>query len=320
MAQKRPIVIDGRPVGRFRASWLLFKETWRFLRLDPEIVAIPFLAGLLNILLLGVLVGIAFFIHFTVIPLATFVEVDGEMSLTAEHPALYVFAFLLYIGAAFTLAFSQGAIANTVMTRLRGGNATLGDSLRVALSRWRALLLWSVITATVGLVLQLLAERFKLLGRWVIALIGVAWTVLTYFVAPVIIIENKGSIAAIKQSGRTLKQTFGETVMTNIGLGLAMFVFYFFGAVISIGLLILAFQLGALVGYIIIFSTIFLLFLALGLLSAALQGILKTLLYAYVMEHTTSPDFNSELLANVLVSDEKRSTATDQVPPMQSTV
>jgi len=314
----RPTVINGRPVGRFRASWLLFKETWRFLRLDPEILAIPLVAGLLNIFLFAILIGVGLLIHFTVLPLGTFTEVDGGFDFLIDHPLVYLFIFVAYVIAAFTLAFSQGAIAHTVITRLRGGNASLGESLGVALRRWQTLLAWSMITATVGLVLQVLAKRFKLLGRIVIGLIGVAWEVLTYFVAPAIIIENKSSIEAIKQSGRTLKQTFGETVMTNIGLGLALFVFYALGALVSIGLLILGFTVGSVPVLVLTVILVFLIFLMLGLLSAALQGVLKTLLYAYVMEHTVPPDFNSELLENVLVSD-KQSHNTNR-PSVASTV
>ncbi len=314
----RTTSIDGRPVGRFRASWLLFWETWRFLRLDPEILAIPFVTGLLNLLLFAALLGVALIVHVTAIPLFTFTEVNGETTLTADHPLVYVFLFFGYTIAAFTLAFSQGAISHTVITRLRGGNASLGESLGMALRRWRALLAWSLITATVGLLLRLLAKRFKLLGRLVISFIGVAWEVLTYFVAPAIVIENKTSIGAIRQSGRTLKQTFGETVMTNIGLGLALFVFYFVAMLVSVGLLFVAFSSGSGVLVFGMFVLIFVLFLVLGLLNAALQGVLKTLLYAYVMEHTVPPDFNSELLENVLVRGAPSSGETH--PHTQSTV
>ena len=309
MAQKRPIVINGRRVGRFRASWLLFKETWRFLRLDPEILAIPLVAGLLNIFLFLVLIGVAVFIHFMVFPLGTFTEVSGELDFTADHPLTYVFLFAAYVIAAFSLAFSQGAVANTVITRLRGGNATLGQSLSIALRQWRPLLAWSMITATVGLLLVLLSKLFNFLSRWIVVIIGVTWEVLTYFVAPAIIIENKGSIAAIKQSGRTLKQTFGETVMTNIGLGLVMSALHLVALVLSVLVIILGFTYGTMVSISISVITIFIMLISLALLNAALQGILKTLLYAYVMEHTTSPDFNSELLENVLISDSKPNTS-----------
>lgn len=315
----RTTTINGQRVGRFRASWLLFKETWRFLRLDPEIMAIPFIAGVLNILLFAALLGTAVVVHFTVLPLGTFTEANGEMNFTADHPLVYAFIFLGYTIAAFTLAFSQGAIAHTVITRLRGGNASLGESLGMAFSRWRALLAWSLITATVGLILRMLAKRFKFLGRLVLSIIGVAWEVLTYFVAPAIIVENKGSIAAIKQSGRTLKQTFGETVMTNIGLGVAFFLIYALVGLTSVGLLYFSFTSGSGTLVLAAFGAIFLLFLAVGLLNAALQGVLKTLLYAYVMEHTIPPDFNSELLENVLVSDDAPSNNAPQ-PAVQSTV
>ncbi len=51
MTTKPPVLLNGQKVGRFLASLHLFKETWRFLRLDPDILAIPFIAGLLNILM-----------------------------------------------------------------------------------------------------------------------------------------------------------------------------------------------------------------------------------------------------------------------------
>ncbi len=306
----RTTIINGKRVGRFRASWLLLKETWRFLRLDPEILLIPLIAGLLNILFFAILVSLGFLLHFTVLPLHSIIDIFENQNFSFYHVLLYIFIFVTYVISAFTLAFSQGAIAHTVITRLHGENATLRDSLKVALHRWRALLTWSIISSTVGIVLGLIARKSSLIGRLVLSLIGVAWEVLTYFVAPAITIENKSSIDAIKQSGRTLKQTFGETVMTNIGLSLALLVFYITAILVSGVFLFIAFTSGSFILITITIIVIFLLFLTLGLLTSALQGVLKTILYTYVMEHSTPPDFNSDLLQNVIISDNQSTLHT----------
>ena len=316
MATKPPVMVNGQRVGRFRASWLLFKETWRFLRLDPEIPLIPLAVGIVNLLLAGVLVvGIISF-HLTVQPLF---EVTAAEEVVF-HPLAYAFIFFFYVLSAFALAFSQGAIAHTVITRLRGGNASLGDSLRSAAACWPALFIWGVITATVGLIIQIVAERFQGLGRIVVRLVGVAWAVLTYFVAPAIVIDRVGAVTAIKRSGTTLRQTFGETVMTNIGLGLLFAIVYVFSVLAIFGLAVAAYGVAGWVGVSIALGCGFIFLFVIGLIQSSLEAILKTLLYAYVMEHTVPPNFNAELLANVLVRNQQDAATTGQVPPVQSTI
>jgi len=121
----KSIELGGRSVGRLKAGWILFKEAWRYLQSDKEIVAIPLITTLLNILLFGVLMT-AFF----------FLVLSGSLSISNEGESFtvgeYFFIFCLYVIGAFTLALSQAGVANTVYVRAHGGDATLGDSLKVA--------------------------------------------------------------------------------------------------------------------------------------------------------------------------------------------
>jgi len=52
------------------------------------------------------------------------------------------------------------------------------------------------------------------------ALLGTAWTIMTYFVMPVIVIGGVGPIEAFKRSAGTLKRTWGEALVGSFSLGL----------------------------------------------------------------------------------------------------
>ena len=56
--------------------------------------------------------------------------------------------------------------------------------------------MWALVSAVVGLVLRILAGRAReqggimgFISQLVVALLGAAWTMLTYFVVPLIVIE-----------------------------------------------------------------------------------------------------------------------------------
>jgi hypothetical protein len=48
------------------------------------------------------------------------------------------------------------------------------------------------MSATVGIILHLIERRAGILGRIATSFIGIAWSLATFFVVPVLILENKG--------------------------------------------------------------------------------------------------------------------------------
>ena len=306
MAKREQIIIDGQPIGRLKASWILFKESWRYLKADKEMVWMPLITALINLLLFGVLVTV--FILFT----------QGEdFSLSGEDEPLsaveLVFMFLVYVIGAFTLALSQAGISNTVYTRAHGGDATLGQSLKVAFSNWAPLLLWSIITSTVGILLRMIAERSGLLGRLVVLVLGVAWSVLTYFVVPAIVIDKKSAFGSISKSGQVFKATWGETLVSNFSLGLTFFVAHIVVLFSAIGLIVTvsALEVPALAFLVVGVYVIWI--VTASLVQSALEGVLKTLLYIYATEGNPPQNFNQELLDKMLV----RANPVTKLPPTQ---
>jgi hypothetical protein len=283
------IVIGGRRIGRFRAGIILFKETFRFLRSDAEMLFVPIVALCIELFLFGalalLLVGLGFF--------TALQSPDAELSLTG-----YVGVFIGYVISAFVIAWSQAAIAHIVYVRAHGGNATLGEGLRVATAHWSALLVWSCITSTVGLVLRAIAERSGTLARIVTALMGAAWSILTYFVVPSIVIGKRSAFAAISDSGSVFKRTWGETLVTNISFSGLVALIIMGYMVVLIGILFVS---GWSAPLFFLLMVLFILgVMVLLLVSTALSSILRTLLYVYASEGTVPTNFNSELLKQML--------------------
>ncbi|ESP87403.1 hypothetical protein K933_14048 [Candidatus Halobonum tyrrellensis G22] len=159
----------------------------------------------------------------------------------------------------FTLAVAAGV--ELVARQSTGGNRTFRGALRQTGSRLRPLVLWGV-TAVVGLsaitlVVFILAEAFH--GgpldeepTGIVALVGstFGWTVVTFYVVPVIVFENRGFVSSVRRAFGLAFTTKGAVLALQalcfgvlVVLGLATFIG---GAIIFVGVpsLIFAFSLG----------------------------------------------------------------------------
>lgn len=296
-----PLVLGGKRVGRFRASFLLFKETFRFFWTDKEMLGVPIVALIMQLFFLGVLA-------ICILASGLFVDVGSENVPLA--PKEYVAIFAMYVISAFTIAYSQAAITHIVYTRVHGGDATLWGGLRTAGKHTGSLLVWACIASTVGLLIRIIAERSQLLVKICVALLGAMWSVLTYFVVPAIIIDQKSPFAAIGHSGTIFKRTWGETLVSNISFG---FVFLAFYVVLFVSLIGALYATGGSEGTFIVCAVILVgVILVTCLLSAVLNSVLRTLLYVYASEQIIPTNFNRELLESMLARKQGPGMTTDQ--------
>lgn len=298
-------MIGGQKIGRLRASFLLCKESLRFLRADKELLLVPIFSAVMSSLLIGLLTLILVTLSSSYDSLFTADEGVG-------YPE-YLFMFAVYVVSAFSLAIAQATIVHIVYVRAHGGNATLGSGIARAFSNWGPLLVWALITSTVGVILRFISDRSALLGRIIAALLGAAWAILTFFVVPILIIEKKTPVNAVSASASLFKRTWGETLISNVTLGLAFLVAHLivlgsfvglliYGAAINNALVLIAAIVGVLLWLVI--ST---------LVNAALQGILKTLLYIYAAEDVVPDNFNRELLESMLVRNNPEKSITPTI-------
>ena len=141
----------------------------------------------------------------------------GNMGLT---PAGYALTAVFYLVATCLATFVNVAFYSQILNALRGHPVSVSAGLRLAWSRLGPILVWSLFTGLVGLVIRKLEERFGLLGRWIIGLIGLAWSVASVFAVPIIVVGGEGAhpLRILKSSAATLKKTWGESLLGYVGL------------------------------------------------------------------------------------------------------
>jgi len=215
----------------------------------------------------------------------------------------YVILFITYFGLAFIATFFNVCVVYTTKIRFEGGNATFGESIRFAFSRLSLIFQWSLLSASVGLLLRILHQLASNLGKIgqlvaniLISLLGMAWSIVTIFVVPVLVYEGLGPIDAIKKSTLVIKKTWGESLIKALGLGLVQFL-VFVSVIIASGALTFALSsaldtLGLLIGV----SVGVLLLLLTGLVFTVASTIFNTALYVYANNNLIASGFNEEVV------------------------
>ena len=130
----------------------------------------------------------------------------------------WVTLFLFYFCNYFVIVFFNSALTASAMQVMKGEPPRLGYGLSVAASRLPQIFAWAGLSAVVGVVLRAIESNEKV-GRFVSAILGTAWTAITYFVVPTLVVDGVGPIEAIKKSLRTLKGTWGEALIGNFSMG-----------------------------------------------------------------------------------------------------
>jgi hypothetical protein len=270
---------------RIRRSWELVKSSWSVLRADKELLLYPVASGIVTF----VAVALVFLVWFGSGGLDRWNdETLGILDL--------VLAFIFYFITSTVVVFFNSALIAAANIRLDGGDPTLSDGFRIALSHLPAILGWAAIAATIGLVLQALRERGGAAGA-IVSLIGnMAWSLITFLVVPILVVEGVGPIEAIKRSASLLRKTWGEQIVGNFSIGLVIGLTFL--AVLVLGglgvavLFSLAVPLGVL-GVAVLVAGLILL----ALVGSTLSGIFNIALYRYAVGKESAEFFPQETLA-----------------------
>lgn len=271
---------------RFSRSWDLIKASAGVLAKDKELLVFPLLSAVSTLI-----VAAAF-----LLPAFGLGALDGLRAGGGVSLAVYVLAFLFYLAQYFVIFFFNSALVGAAMIRLDGGDPTLRDGLRIASSKVVPILGYAAIAATVGMILRAIQERAGFIGKLVAGFLGVAWTLASFLVVPVLVARNVGPIDAVKESALLLKKTWGENLIGQGGVGL-VFGLVFFGLILAGAAAIVAVATtgnGVLIGLVV---AIFIASLLLaGLIQAALSGIYSAALYRHATGAGDSEGFDAQLL------------------------
>jgi Family of unknown function (DUF6159) len=275
-------------MGRITRTWSLMGECWQVLKQDKSLLIFPFISGICCLLLMASF-AVPFYLTGAWRP-------PGPNAAPQHQVFYYGMLFSFYVANYFVVVFFNAAIVACVATRMGGGEPTVGDGLRAAASRLPVILGWAVVSATVGLILRIIEDRSDKIGQIVAGLLGMAWTLVSFLVVPVLVIENKNPIAALQESTALLKKTWGEQVVSNFSFG-GIFFLLMLPAVL---LVVAAFYLGGAMIGIPVTALAVLYWIVLALVQSALQAIFQTALYLYARDGMVPQGFDSEVLGTAL--------------------
>ena len=269
---------------RIATGWALTKQSLHVLMLDKELMVFP---------VVSTIAAIAVSASF-IVPMWTsgYLETLAESDQAPSNPLVYALLFAFYFANYFVMVFFNVAIVACALKRLRGGDPTVGDGFRAAMTLLPQIVAWALVSATVGLILRLIEERAKGLGRLVTGLIGAAWSVATYFVVPVLVVERVGPFDALKRSAQVLRRSWGEALVSRIGLGFVTLGAIFVASLPLAAGIMFGTPTTAVAG-IAISGTLWILVMA---ASTALQGILVAALYEFAAEGTAPEGFDQAML------------------------
>jgi hypothetical protein len=289
--------------GTLSRSWSMTKESWRVLRSDSSLLILPVIS---SIALLGVMATFAVPVVMMLMD-AGLLEGKGAHSPSQElvvsdgtKVIFGIIGFCFYFVSFTVMNFFNVALVGAALERFEGRPGGVGVGLRIATQRIPQILLWSLVAASVGMLLKWLEDKAGFIGRIAIAFVGMAWAIGTFFVVPVLAAEGVGPIDALKRSVAVLKESWGEAALTRIGVGsvfsiaimvvLVIAVAGVVGAAVALESIPLAIALGAIAMVIVI---------ALGLISTTLQTIIQAAVYRYAAHKAVAPGFSAATLRGV---------------------
>ena len=279
-------------MSNFSKSFQLVKQSFSVLKKDKEIMLFPIISAILTIVAF-----MSFMIPFFMTGLfRTISETLGGYS-------FWLIVFFYYILNYFIITFLNVGLITCANIRLGGGDPTFGDGFRNAAKNIGKIFIWALISATVGVILRMISDKQKTVGRIIAGIIGMAWNLLTFFVVPVMIFEKTSPTESIKKSGELFKKTWGENAIAQFSMA-------GFFTLLNLGIFLVAFALGifavvslkSAIVTLAIFLLMVLVLIVLSIISSCLNGIFVVALYKYANDGQIPSVYDSEIIQNAFKS------------------
>lgn len=265
-------------MGRIGRSFALMGQSYRILMRDKELMVLPLISG-------AIIVP-------AVVVMALGFGVDTSQ-IEQRGPGLYLPLFLMYVVTYSIGIFFQAAVVAGATERMRGGDPTVGSALGAAARRLGPILMWAVVAATVGVAIRAIQDRVGFLGKIVAGLLGAAWSLATFFIVPVLVLEEQSIPGSFRRSVSVFRQTWGETVVGGTTLGAAALCAWVTLIAIT-GLLAMAIGVAA-VAVFAVGAVILMIFFS------ALQGVFVASLYQFATADVVAPGLDASLMRQAFV-------------------
>lgn len=271
-------------MGVVRHSWELLRASWQVLKLDKELLVFPLFSGIACLLVMA-----SFAVPLFVVGEGSrFTGLISSNNTILQLSLVYLFYFSNYL----VISFFNSAVVICATIRMNGGDPTVWDGLRLAWKRLPLIIRWAFFASGIGMLLRLLEARVGWIGKIVVSLLGFAWTVTSFLVIPVMVVDKRSPWAAFQESARLLKRTWGQQLITNFSFG----VIFFLLAIPVYPLIILVLVSGSIVLMSFVISLVVVYIILLIIIQSALQGIVQAALFKYARSGQVAIGFEEPLL------------------------
>lgn len=271
-------------MGKISNAWRLAKSSWAVLSKDRELVIIPVVSGIVALVALAVIGSPAWIL------------LDDSQAEGASNLAAYLIGLAALVVATWIVVIGEAAVIAGAGQRMDGDDPTVASAFATARTRVGRLFGWAAMATVVSVILDVIRERFGLIGRLVSWGAGVAFRLMSFLALPIIVFEDVGAIEAFKRSSALLKRTWGEQIGFNFGLGLLSFVAILPGVLVGGGLA----ATGILPLVIIGVAAMVIWVVAVFAVTSALSAVFKTALYRYAKGLPVDPVFDASTLAGAI--------------------
>lgn len=280
-------------MANFGRSLQLVKESFEVLKKDKEMMLFPLISGSLILSLL----------LFFIVPLIQ----EGANAIPVHA---YPIVFVYYIVSYFIAIFFNTGLMTCAYIRLNGGNPRFKDGFENAEKHIGKIFMWAVLSATIGIILRILGNISKDLGKTLGSVFDIAWSLLAFFVVPVMIFENMSVPDSIKKSAYLSKRTWGENIVAQASMGLVFLILSAVGTVLGIigifaliPIAVTATTSAAFSLFFSVFALVAVYLVVLLIINSSLDGIFATALYIYATTGRVPLPYNPEIIKNAFRSE-----------------
>jgi hypothetical protein len=271
---------------KFSNGWTIATNSFKVLKENRQLVIFPILSGVSIIVILA-----SFCVALLGFSGWNLNEVSEPGTIIS-----YALLFLFYIVNYFVIVFFNMALVHCTSLYFKGEEVTVQKGIDFSMSRIGSILGWAVFAGIVGGILKIIQENVGSLGKIITALLGVVWSIATFFVVPVIAYENLGPIAAFKKSALLMKKKWGESIGAGFSFGLIQLGAIAIIAVIAFAISAINIILGIAVGVLLL------------LLVSVIMSTVKTIFISAIYHNITGDPvelYNQQFIDNLFETKKK---------------
>lgn len=199
---------------RIEIGWRLGTRAIGYVMRDKSLIFFPLVSW--SVLLL---VMLTFYVAAGPDKLRIFVNTRvNEIGVEYFNWGYYWTVFFAYLCVFYVAELCGVALTKCAEETMEGVDTKFRDGVRAASHRLISTALWTLLASTFGILFTILDQERRC-SRLIRNVLGAPWRVVTYFVIPVMVLEDVNLLRALRRSPQLLSQTWGERPAPHLGLG-----------------------------------------------------------------------------------------------------